>query len=89
VTHELLKVSATGTGALAGSAGIMTTVMGFFDHYAAGIGAISTVIFGVIYVVFQYLSYKKSTLANENAKELKELRNQIAGISNRQSDKGK
>lgn len=68
--QEISKVLVDGSATLAASTGILTVTLKFFDHYAAGVGAICTLVFGVIYVLFQYLSHKKLTLADNNEKRL-------------------
>ncbi len=66
------KALVDGTAVLAGGTGVMTVIFKFFDHYAAGIGAMCTVIFGIIYVLFQYLAHNKLTLADTNKDRLDE-----------------
>jgi len=42
----------------------------FINEYAPGIGVILSFIFGVIGLIFYYLTWRKTTLANENKKDL-------------------
>ena len=68
--QEIIKALSDGTVILASGTGILTMTLKFFDHYAAGIGAMCTIIFGLIYVLFQYLSHQKLTLADDNKDRL-------------------
>ena len=71
---ETLKASVDGAATLATSTGILTVSLKFLDHYAAGIGALCTIIFGIIYVIFQFLAHRKLTLADENKKDLEDFK---------------
>lgn len=64
--QEAAQVIATSAVTLATSTGILTVILKFFDNNAAGIGAISTIVFGLIYVYFQYSSNQKLTVAEIN-----------------------
>ena len=68
----MTKAMVDGSAALATSTGILTVTLKFFDNHAAGIGAICTLGFGIIYVIFQFLAHQKLTLADANKKEIKE-----------------
>jgi len=85
VKQEIAKASADGFVALTASLGVITVTLKFFDHYAAGIGAICTLIFGVIYIIFQFMAHKKLTLADNNEKRLDKHEEQLnkveAGIN--------
>lgn len=71
-------LSVTGTG-------ILTSLMAFFESNAAGIGAMCTVLFGLVYIVFQFLSYRKLTLADANQEEIAALKRQLIGLSDRKN----
>lgn len=75
--QEITKVMVDSSVALATSAGILTVTLKFFDHYAAGIGAMCTLFFGVVYIVFQFLAHKKLTLADNNEKRLDKHEDQL------------
>ncbi len=70
--QEITKELVNGSAALATGTGILTATLSFFDNHAAGIGAMCTLIFGIVYIVFQFLAHKKLTLADENKKQLAE-----------------
>lgn len=60
-------ISAVGTGA--------SSYFGWFSFIndnAPGIGVLLSLIFGVIGIVFYYMTWKKATLADDNKKELSE-----------------
>lgn len=69
-------ISVTGTG-------ILTSLLAFFEHYAAGIGAMCTVVFGIVYIVFQFMSYRKLTLSDTNQERIRILEDQLKGLSDR------
>jgi len=77
VNIEVSKIAVHATAAMMGSSGILTVILKAFDHHAAGIGAISTIVFGIIYVIFQYLQNKKLTLADQNKEDLEELNQKL------------
>lgn len=64
--QEITQAIATSAATLTTSSGILTVVFKFFDNNAAGIGAMSTILFGIIYVYFQWSSSKKLTVAEIN-----------------------
>jgi len=69
-------ISATGTG-------ILTSVLAFFESNAAGIGAMCTVVFGIVYIIFQFMSYRKLTLSDTNQERIRILEDQLKGLSDR------
>ena len=71
--QETAKHLADGVGALAASSGILTSWLGYLNHYAAGIGVICTVFFGCIYATFHYLSFKKLCQADDNKEQIQRL----------------
>ena len=64
--QEITQAIATSTATLTASSGILTVAFKFFDNNAAGIGAMSTIFFGLIYVYFQWSSNQKLTVAEIN-----------------------
>lgn len=71
--QEISKTLVDGSATLAASTGTLTVIFKMFDHYAAGIGAICTLVFGIIYIIFQFLAHKKLTLADKNQRDLAEF----------------
>lgn len=73
--QETLKHFADGATISAVSTGVVNK-LGFL-HYlnvnAAGIGVLLTAFFGLIGLVFYYLTWKKSTQADQNKKDLSSL----------------
>ena len=69
---------ATGGATLATSSGIVTSYLGWLGHYAAGIGVVCTIVFGLIYCVFHVLAYKKLSLADENKRQIKLIEAKMA-----------
>ncbi len=72
--QEITKVLADGAAASAVSLGAATK-LGWFDFInanAPGLGVIASCIFGVIATIFYYLTYAKSTQADENKIKLDE-----------------
>ena len=69
---------ATGGVTLATSSGIVTSYLGWLGHYAAGIGVICTIFFGIVYCVFHILAYRKSTLADENKRQIEQIKAQVS-----------
>lgn len=63
----------TGLAATAGASGIATAVMKFFDFYAAGIGAMFTILTFVAWVFFQLRNDKKLSLADSNQDKINDL----------------
>jgi len=55
----------------------------FINEYAAGIGVILSVIFGVVASVFYWLTYRKKT---KNAIEIVKLKRELSRIGDRESD---
>ena len=85
--QETVKHLGDGATTLAVSTGMGSSWLGFLNHNAAGIGVILTFIFGCIGVLFYYLNWKKTVQAEHNAKEIEDLKSQLAGISQRKQDK--
>lgn len=76
--QEITQTISTSAATLATSTGILTSVLAFLGSNAAGIGAGSTLIFGVIYVYFQWSSNKKLTIAEINSIKVKGLEQSLA-----------
>ncbi len=64
--QEIAQGIAHSAVTLATGTGILTVILEFFDNNAAGVGAMSTILFGFIYVYFQWSSNKKLTVAEIN-----------------------
>ena len=64
--QEITQGIAHSAVTLATGTGILTVILEFFDNNAAGVGAMSTILFGFIYVYFQWSSNKKLTVAEIN-----------------------
>jgi uncharacterized membrane protein len=77
VKQATLDHMATGGVTLATSSGVVTSYLGWLGHYAAGIGVVCTIFFGLVYCVFHVLAYKKSTLADENKRQLELIKAQV------------
>ena len=64
--QEISSHLVTGLAATTGVSAIVTTIMKFFDFYAAGIGAMFTILTFITWVFFQLRHDKKLSLADEN-----------------------
>ncbi len=64
--QEISSHLVTGLGAATGVSAITTAIMKFFDFYAAGIGAMFTILTFLTWVFFQLRHDKKLSLADEN-----------------------
>ena len=76
MNSEILKTSADGATTLAVGLGA-SSYLGAFDFIntnAPGIGIILSFVFGVIGLFFYWLTWKKSTLADENKKDLEDFK---------------
>lgn len=71
--QEITQVIATSAVTLATSTGIISSIVAFFDVYAAGIGAMSSIFFGCIYMIFQWSSNRKLTIAEINKVDIADL----------------
>jgi len=65
------------SAALVTGSGAITFTLSFFNENAAGIGAMCTLSFGLVYIVFQFMAHKKLTLADANKQELQEQSNKL------------
>ena len=81
--NETTKHLADGVSALVISTGIASSIMGFLNHNAAGLGVLVSLLGVVVASIFYYLNFKKSTLADDNKKELERLRSQMSALSNK------
>jgi hypothetical protein len=72
--QELTQAIASSAGTLVASTGIATILLKLADNHAAGIGAISTIVFGCFYLYFQWSSNQKLTIAETNKIEIDDLR---------------
>jgi len=63
-------VFAVGTGGVTGS----LKVLDFINAYAAGLGFLSSVVFGIAGLVFYKLSLNKQNLAQQNKKDLDDFK---------------
>ena len=73
--QELTKGLADGAASLAVSGGIVTK-LGWFEFInanAPGLGVLASCFFGVVATIFYYLTYAKSTQADQNKKDLNVL----------------
>jgi len=64
--QELTQGIANSAGTLLVGTGVATGILDYFSNNAAGIGAICTLGFGIIYVYFQWSSNKKLSVAEVN-----------------------
>ena len=71
--QEISNHLATGLAATAGASATATGLIGFFDIYAAGIGAIFTILTFVTWVFFQLRHDKKLSLADSNQDKISSL----------------
>ena len=71
--QEISNHLVTGLAVTAGGSGIATGIMGFFGHYAAGIGAIFTILTFFTWLYFQLRNDKKLSLADSNQHEISSL----------------
>lgn len=73
--QEITKALADGTATLAVSGGIATK-LGWFEFInanAQGLGFMASCFFGAVATLFYFLTYSKSTQADQNKKDLEEL----------------
>lgn len=73
--QETLKHLADGATISAVSTGIANKLgwFHFINENAAGIGVLLTAFFGIVGLVFYYLTWKKSTLSDENKQKIEFL----------------
>ena len=72
--QELTKVLADGTATLAVGGGIASK-LGWFEFInanAPGLGVLASCLFGIVATIFYYLTYVKSTQADQNKIKLDE-----------------
>ena len=72
--QELTKALADGAASLAVSGGIVTK-LGWFDFInanAPGLGVLASCFFGIIATIFYFMTYSKSTQADQNKIKLDE-----------------
>lgn len=72
--QELTKALADGAASLAVSGGIVTK-LGWFDFVnanAPGLGVLASCFFGIIATIFYFMTYSKSTQADQNKIKLDE-----------------
>jgi len=81
VKQELTKVLADGAATLAVSGGIANKLgwFGFINTNAPGLAFLASCIFGIVATIFYFLTYAKSTQADENKKDLKVLEDVMSG----------
>ena len=74
--QETLKALADGATISAISTGVSVRIgwLDVINEYAPAIGAIATVFFGLIGLLFYYLTYKKGTQADENKRDISDLK---------------
>lgn len=77
----------TGLMATAGASGIATSIMGWFGHYAAGIGAIFTILTFFTWLFFLLRRDKQLSQAGKNKLEITKLKKQLSELSDRKTDK--
>jgi len=75
--EEILAPAISITGKITASSGIFTMVLHFFSSYAAGIGAMCTVLTLIVYTVFNILSHIKSNESKENKVRLDYLEKEM------------
>lgn len=73
--QEISNHLVTGLAATTGVSAITTGVMKFFDFYAAGIGAMFTILTFITWVFFQLRNDKKLSLADDNQNKITSLSN--------------
>ena len=76
----MLTQSENGFGVAAIVSAALTAVMGWFDYYAAGIGAIFTILTFFTWLYFQFKNERKLDLSEENRQGLKDLKADIKCI---------
>ncbi len=75
--QEIAQAITTSLATLTASSGIAAMAFKFFDNNAAGIGAMATIFFGIIYVYFQWATSKKLNVADINTINLDDLRQEV------------
>ena len=77
--QETLKALADGATISAISTGVSVRIgwLDVINEYAPAIGAIATVFFGLIGLLFYYLTYKKGTQADENKRDITDLQESL------------
>jgi hypothetical protein len=67
---ELSTATVSGIGKLSGAIGVGTSVFGFFEVNAVGIGALCAFLTLLVYASFSILNYFKNNTSAENKKRL-------------------
>lgn len=85
MSGEITKALADGTAILAVSGGIGTN-QGWFDFInanAPALGWMTSVFFGLIAIIFYYLTYRKTSGQEDNTRKIQELSDKINEINER------
>ena len=86
--QESLKHLADGAtiSAVSTGAGNYLGWFGFINENAPGIGVLLSMFFGICGVVFYVISYRKATVADDNAKKIDQLAEMIQRLSKEGKD---
>lgn len=77
---ETAKAIVSGTGALAGSSGMITIVMAYLKTNAIEIGVLCSIASLLVYIFFQLLYYRKLTLADKNKAYIEQVENKLGEL---------
>lgn len=77
--QDLARSLGDGAITLAVGSGAISSFLAFLNSNAAGLGVLCTFFFGVIGVIFYYITWQKSTLADENKHHLDRLEGTLTG----------
>lgn len=79
---ETAKAIVSVTGAVAGSSGMITTAMAILKANAIEIGVLCSITSLLVYILFQFLYYRKLILADENKAYIEKVENEVRELSN-------
>ena len=92
MNQDSWTVFLSGAKWISGVSGLTVVIMKFFDFYAAGIGAIVSILTFFTWLYFQRRADKNISLSNKNESRIKEqdkkleyLERQLKGLSDRKS----
>ncbi len=78
---ETAKGIVNGTGALAGSSSVITIAMAYLKTSAIEIGVLCSIISLLVYILFQFLYYRKLILADENKAHIEKVEDEVRELS--------
>lgn len=77
---ETAKDIVSGTGALAGSSGVITIGMAYLKTNAIEIGVLCSITSLLVYILFQLIYYRKLTLADKNKAYIEKVEDKVSEL---------